>query len=221
MSVKRVSGGGGQGRRPGRDIKGVNYFGAGYAPPSPREMKQAQEAIKQIGDALSRASSLKRNLNYPKIHEEVGRLSTVLHDPNVMTEFRAQAVSDLDRLRSTLIAKLPEQITREEREQLGLGRSHAAELAFLAAVQSAITEMVRKGIKKPPAQATLLNALGLRPFQGVWTPRLVVMFFQRQDERRKVQATRTRFEERSAGQRSGDQGQKSTLCRYGSLASSR
>jgi len=48
--------------------------------------------------------------------------------------------------------------------------------------------MVANGLRKPHEQAGELNAMNLMPFGATWTARLVVMFFKRQDERRKATA---------------------------------
>ncbi len=84
--------------------------------------------------------------------------------------------------------RLPANITVEERDRLG--RGERTELAFLDKIQAEISSMVKRGVKTPAEQAALLNEMeGYKPFKGIWTARLVVMFFQRQDERRKADAS--------------------------------
>ena len=135
MSVKRVSGGGGQGRRPGRDEKGVHYFGAGYAPPTRSDMIHAQETIQRIEDRLRRASRHGPRTNHPGLslqqgREELSRLSTVLHDHTLMTEHRVDAIQGLVRLlRAVSGTRKP--ITLAERKQLGYDQGRKAEAAFL------------------------------------------------------------------------------------------
>lgn len=79
----------------------------------------------------------------------------------------------------------PGKMTIEEREQLGHGKPDQD--AFLVRIQTAVTAMVKDGIRDPRKQAARLNALRLRPYSGAWTARLVVMFYERQKERAKAQ----------------------------------
>jgi hypothetical protein len=77
-------------------------------------------------------------------------------------------------------------MTIEEREQLGHGKPDQEQ--FLARVQQAISSMVKAGVRNPKRQARRLNVMGIPPYSGGWSARLVVMFFQRQHERHNAQA---------------------------------
>jgi len=144
MTVKRISGGGGQGRRPSGEIKGVTFFGQSF------EQSSQRGAVPRQADA-------------PKNRKRRGKQSGG-----------------------------QKKLTKDERVQLGVDQE--TEAAFLDAVQTVVRAMVGSKANWPSAQAARLNELGPRPFplrgrQGAWTRRLVVAFYQRQDERRKVHAT--------------------------------
>jgi hypothetical protein len=114
MSVKRVSGGGGQGRRPGREVKGHTFFGERFSsdddPNHPKlvEIEHAQGALARIRELLSRQPA-------SEIGSEIARwqlaradyLGQVLADATETLSRRFKAARDINKWDARLFAGRP------------------------------------------------------------------------------------------------------------------